>query len=318
MLKRTNLHGHRTSVAAEPFIMRELDSEPHELDCIDGRMTAVDVGRAAGVSRKEAARVMKAYCDAHEDGRNHDGGSTFTFESTGVPHPKNLTRAAMALIVAEKLGIGRFGLQKRIEERKRMSATHHPWNLGKHGRSVRSENGGGLVATLTCSRCPTSLDIRFRQLAESGAMDKKFTQQGWAVDPAKCPDHNRHNHVRKEKPVSTATAPAPTFAAPTPAAIAAQAKMFGLLQVHFDPESGTYSNDYSDAKIASECRLSVDLVAGVRKEAFGELKVPSEVAALQADIAALESLLEETVAPIHNELRTLKNRVAECCRKFGG
>jgi hypothetical protein len=111
---------------------------------------------------------------------------------------------------------------------------------------------------------------------------------------------------------------APTFAAPSPAAIAAQAKMFGLIQTHFDAETGTYGQGYSDAKIAEECRLSVDLVAAVRKQTFGDLKVPAEVAQLTADLDALESLLEESIAPIRSELATLRTRVRECCKKFGG
>lgn len=110
---------------------------------------------------------------------------------------------------------------------------------------------------------------------------------------------------------------ATTFATPTPAAIAAQAKMFGLLQGQFDPESGTYANGYSDQQIASECKLSVDLVSAVRAASFGELKVPAEVEQLTGDIAALEALLAETIAPIQTELRALKSRVADCCKRFG-
>jgi hypothetical protein len=111
---------------------------------------------------------------------------------------------------------------------------------------------------------------------------------------------------------------APTFATPTPAAIAAQAKMFGLLQTHFDPESGTFDAGWSDKKIAEDCRLSADLVVAVRKQTFGELRVPSEVAQLTADIEALDALLTETTAPIQAELASLKRRVQECCKKFGG
>jgi hypothetical protein len=326
--KALNLHGHRTSVAPPPvasgalafhLAMTQAEAE-QRWTCKDGVLNSSDVAKAAGCSRKEAKRAVMAYCEAN-DGLNSNAGSTIGIDAEGVPPPNTMTRAEMALVIAERVGIGRFAIRKKIEERNRedqLSTQQHPWKLERHGRSTRTEQGGGVVATLTCSKCPKQATIRFRQLCGSADMDAKFKQQGWAVDPAKCPDHNRHNHTpRKEKPKVDTAAPA-KFATPTPAAIAAQAKMVALLQMHFDPESGTYGSGYSDLKVAEECRLSIDLVTEVRKQAFGDLKVPAEVAQLTADIEALEQLLTETVAPIQTELGALKERVRECCRKFGG
>jgi hypothetical protein len=307
------------------------EAGPDRYTCTDGVMTVKDVAKAAGCSTKDALRAMKHHCEREgDDVTAAPGGATVALESTGVPVPSTTTRAVIAMHVARKLGLGRFGVQKRVAEKAALLAARpnrekhmskdHPWKDGKHGRSIKTQQGGAIVATLTCSRCPAAHTIRFRQLCGQSDMDRKFIQQGWDVDPAKCPDHNRRNHTAKEtKPVpDSATAPAPTFAAPTPAAIAAQAKMFGLLQTHFDPETGVYGSGYTDAKIAEECRLSVDLVVGVRKATFGELKVPTEVAQLTADIEALEAMFNEAVAPIQSELVALKRRVNECCRKFGG
>lgn len=311
------------------MVARQVSEDRTIYRCADGTLSSYDVAKAAGVSRKAARRAIEAFCAEHEDGRSELDGATLTFGADDFPDPTTQTRAQMARLVAERLCIGRFAIKKRVAERaarlpakpkenRRMSTMQHPWKVEKHGRSVRSQEGGAILATLTCSKCPETLSIRFRQLCGSTDMDRKFEQQGWAVDPAKCPDHNRRNHSpRKDQPMA-ASAPAVTHPSPSPAAIAAQAKMFGLLQMHFDPETGVYGSGYSDAKIAEECRLAVDLVAGVRREAFGELKVPAEVAQLNADIAALESLLEETIAPIQSELVSLKRRVAECCKKFGG
>lgn len=304
------------------------EHEASMLRCSDGHLSAGDVARVAGVKRKDVIRAINAYCGQRSDTREFSGGAVMSFRPEDLPDPATQSRAEMARAVAERIGVGRFGLKRRIAERaaeqpqvkpkgRGMSATHHPWTIGKHGRSARSEQGGGVVTVLTCSRCPATETIRFRQLADSEAIDRKFAQKGWAVDPARCPAHNRRNHQTKKDTASMATE-APTFAAPTPAAIAAQAKMFGLLQTHFDPDTGVYGSGYSDQKIADECRLALDLVTGVRRQAFGELKVPSEVAQLTADIEALEGLLEEATVPIRSELASLKRRVAECCKKFGG
>lgn len=106
------------------------------------------------------------------------------------------------------------------------------------------------------------------------------------------------------------------MATTSPAAIAAQAKMFGLLQTHFDAEKGCYLNGYSDKKIAEETGVAPDLVAGVRSQAFGEIKEPAEIAQLASDIDVLASLIEETVAPLRTELAALKTRLAEVRKKF--
>lgn len=325
-MKELNLHGHRTSVA--PGAMVTPEDGVTVCDCLDGRLTSYDVAKVAGVSRKAARRAIDAFVAKQEGAPVNPDGATLTFESGEVPHPSTQTREQMARIVAAKIGIGRFGIKKRVAERaaarppakpkeKRVSTQQHPWKDGRHGRSIKAQPGGAVIATLTCSRCDESHSIRFRQLCNGGDMDKKFAQHGWAVDPAKCPTHNRRNH-QPRKEISMPDAAAPTFAAPTPAAIAAQGKMVALLQLHFDPDTGTYGGGYSDAKIAEECRLCVDLVAGVREQAFGKLKVPGEVAQLTADIEALDQLLAETIAPIQAELANLKNRVRECCKKFGG
>jgi hypothetical protein len=305
-----------TSPALAAMQMRE------DYRCSDGTLNVRDIAKAAGVTSKEARRQLEARIAQGADGYTTERGAGFNVEASLAPPPGTITRAELALILAKRMEIGRFGIQRRVAERakkgKRMSTGQHPWKAEKHGRSVKAQPGGAQCATLTCSRCPEKLTIRFRQLAGSDDMDKKFIQQGWAVDPAKCPDHNRHNHAPRKETKMPDTAAPPTFAVPTPAAIAAQAKMFGLLQAHFDPDTGVYGGGYSDQKIAADCKLSVDLVAGVRAQAFGELKVPNEVAQLTADIDALESMLNEAVAPIQTELAALKQRVRECCKKFGG
>lgn len=322
------LDGETSRVAMVVPQLHAPESEETRYRCLDGTLTSYDVAKAARVSRKAARRAVEAFCAASEDGRSDLNGATVTLDSSGVPDPATQTRAQMAVIVAEKIGIGRFGLKKRIAERaatrpprkpkeNRMGSQQHPWRIEKHGRSTKAQEGGAVLATLTCSKCPTAHTIRFRQLCGGVEMDAKFKQQGWAVDPAKCPTHNRHNHQPHKEPTKMATAPTAP-AKTSPAAIAAQAKMFGLLQMHFNPDTGVYGSGYTDRKIAEECGLAVELVAGVRAQAFGELKVPAEVAQLTADIEALESLLNESIAPIQSELRALKQRVTDCCKRFGG
>lgn len=89
---------------------------------------------------------------------------------------------------------------------------------------------------------------------------------------------------------------------PTPGAIKAQAKMFNLLSLHFNPDEGRYAKGWSDKKVADDTGMAADLVASFRVEAFGELKEPAEVSALRSEISALENLVVEQIASLRTEL----------------
>lgn len=308
-----------SSLAALAVTM-PLDEGPETFRCIDGTLNVFDIARAAGVSGKAARRAVDAYIADKKSGRSESGGATLSFDSEGTPLPETQTRAEMAVIVAKLTGIGHFGIERRVAERKatrppappkekRVSTNQHPWRLEEHGRSIKGSEGGGIMATLICSKsdCQTKESIHFRQLCGAPDMDRKFIQRGWGTDPATCPDHNRRNHHRKDSTMNGKT---------SAAAIAAQGKMFVLLQTHFNPDVGTYDAGWGDQKIATECGLSVDLVAGVRAQAFGELKEPPEIARLASDIETLSGLLEEAVAPIRTELASLRARLSEVRKKF--
>lgn len=137
-------------------------------------------------------------------------------------------------------------------------------------------------------------------------IDKKFIQLGWAVDPHVCPGCA----------ASAAQEKAAMASKPSPAAIKAQAKMYSLIANHFDPERGCYSAGWSDAKISTEAGVSVDLVAEVRKETFGDLKVPPELAALTADIEAFEQLAKEQYGSLQTELTALRGRHADLAKRW--
>lgn len=292
--------------------------------CVDGTIGLRDIARAAGCSNKDARRAISAFVEAHEAAGHTDAaGAILNVTEDDVPPEGTGTKAQLARVVAERIGAGRFGLQKRIAARKAATprketgmagTSNHPWVTGKNGRSVHSVDGGFIVARVQCQveACKADHEVRFRQLPAPDIIDQKFRQQGWDPRKPRCDRHsaNRHHAKSKEAPMAT-TAPKTS-----PAAIAAQAKMFGLLQTHFDIDEGCYRSGYSDAKIAAETGLAVELVAGVRLQAFGELKEPDEVAQLARDIEALSSLIDEQVAPLRTELAGLRSRLAEVRRKF--
>jgi hypothetical protein len=183
-----------------------------------------------------------------------------------------------------------------------MSVTGHLYRKGTRGRSLASAPGIGGVshtARLHCARCPAIGVRKLRQVLPPDQIDKKFAQLGWSLDPCICPDCKRR--ASQEKTMATK---------PSPAAIKSQAKMFTLLQQHFDPELGAFAEGWSDQRIATDTNLSPDTIAEFRREAFGEIKEPDEVRKLRDDINSLEGLQRESAAQFSQDIAGLRSRLA--------
>lgn len=286
--------------------------------CSDGPLLGADIARAAGVSVKACRRAMEAYGEA-----NRTADDTIVIMDVAddeIIVPANWTRAQVAIRIARKMGLGKFSDQARaaalraahpapeppkLRKEDPMGAQNHPWRVGRQGRSFASTQDG-LRATLTC-KCGNSETINFKALAAAEAMDNKFKQRGWRLDPAKgpcCINTGKDNLMASQ---------------PSPAAVAAQAKMFKLLSQHFDTDRGLFADGWSDQKVAEDCGLSVGNVTAVRNAAFGELQEPPEIAQLTSDINALEELLggcEAGMTAMRSELDRIKAQHSGLKKKF--
>jgi hypothetical protein len=186
-----------------------------------------------------------------------------------------------------------------------MARDGHLYRNGIRGRSIKSAPGvGGTThaAQLQCSRCPTVGERKLRQILPP---DQKFAQAGWSINPHVCPDCRRR--PAKEKPMASK---------PSPAAMKAQAAMFTLLQEHFDVDGGTYATGWTDQKIAIDTGLAVEHVTEYRRTCFGEIKEPSEIRQLRADINALEQLQKEAAAGFAQEITSLRSKLANVSARW--
>lgn len=187
-----------------------------------------------------------------------------------------------------------------------MSHRGHPYRQGVRGRSIAARPGSAgtvPVAKLKCARCPAIGEVVLRTVMPPEQIDKKFAQAGWRLDPNTCPDCIRSAAASKEKKMATLTA------RPTQAAMKAQTMMFRLLSDNFDTEAGRFEPGWDDARIAKETGLSPDVVAEFRRAGFGEIKEAPEVAALRADIAALDTLAREQHGAVTAEIASLRSRL---------
>jgi hypothetical protein len=200
--------------------------------------------------------------------------------------------------------------RQRVDEKEERMGLHiqgHEWALGRGGRTIdkrRMGNNLRVVARVQCE-CGQVGEVAHRAVLPADQLDKRMKQKGWKLDPPRCPDC-----VQQPKEERMATSDATVSAA----AGLAQAKVFKLLAVQFEPEKGRYLNGYSDERIAKETGCAKVFVEQCRKECFGEIKEDPAVAELRGDVAALESLISETVASLQQQLASVKAKLAQVAK----
>lgn len=192
-----------------------------------------------------------------------------------------------------------------------MRTRRHDYKEGWKGRSINTKPGVGKVtitAYLQCTTCPTKGDLSIRAIMPPDHIDRKFIQHGWRVSSGS--DHRCPTCAAKPKDK-------PMASDPSPAAAKAQVKMIQLLSEHFDTVGGRYVPEWSDERIATETHLSKESVARFRIAGFGEIKEPTELAIIRADINALEKLSSDNQAAIAQEIAQIRSRLAEASKKMG-
>lgn len=153
---------------------------------------------------------------------------------------------------------------------------------------------------ITCSRCQfqethgSSVGIPVNRAA------KNFRAKGWQVD-RKCHEAICPGCLREE-----------TNMKQSPEAIRAQAKLFTLIEEHFDPEKKRYRTDWTDERVSKECGLSIDQVAMTRESLHGPMvdpavvKAEAEIDRIQAQLTELETLVKGEVNKLRTELAKVR------------
>lgn len=188
-------------------------------------------------------------------------------------------------------------------------ARGHEYMDGVRGRSWSSSTGtAGTVfkARIQCGQCAAADTVQLRHVITPRHIDLKFIQRGWRIPPRLCPACAAKSKEKK-----------PMASKPSPAAMKAQAQMFQLLSQHFDTVDGRYVAGWSDGKVAKDTGLSPDVVTEYRRTCFGEIKEPTEIALLRADITTLEKLAIDNHASITADIAKLRGQLAKAVDKMG-
>lgn len=153
---------------------------------------------------------------------------------------------------------------------------------------------------ITCSRCQFQETHGSSVGIPAARVAKNFRSKGWDVDRkcrvAICPGCLREESIVKQ----------------SPEAIRAQAKLFAMLEEHYDPEKKRFRTDWSDDKVSKACGLSVDQVSVTRESLYGPMidpvvaKAEAEIDRIQAQLTELESLVKTETAKLRTELAKVR------------
>lgn len=166
---------------------------------------------------------------------------------------------------------------------------------GCRERGFDIERDGTMHVAVARCECSITERIALTKAMPPDPILRKFEQRGWTVKHGRlhlCPSCKQAKRKTMNHPAPNGTQK-PKAAAPTPAAAISTRLIFALLEEYFDDQAGRYRNGYSDEKVAAETQAALERVRAIRKEHFGELKAPGELAQLKTDIEALQLMLTE-------------------------
>lgn len=201
-------------------------------------------------------------------------------------------------------------------------------------RPVSDDHKPRAHAVAVCASCETEHALAMpRAVHNPEAMGERFRRHGFEMNPFKrasvrCPAcvarHRRVKAIPSSAEVIPMTKPVPAVSPPGGAALAVpaelRAKVRELLTGTFDEQRGHYLDSYSDQRVAAECGVPMQVVREMREMWLGPIKDVPELAALQAELAALVERVARHAsdgAEIGAQAQALKQRLDETRRQLG-
>lgn len=177
-----------------------------------------------------------------------------------------------------------------------------------------------------CVACGTVGSINLSKRLPPQAILKMFQRRGWKMGnkTMECGDClkiageiRKINNMTKAKNVTpipirsdplTVTDPDPVVTEPV-VNLRKQREIFDLLEEAFDEKEGCYKGGMSDKLIAETADMSVEFIAKLRREAFGEIKTDPQVIELVNRFAELHSVLKDINAKVDAAIKDLDHHL---------
>jgi hypothetical protein len=193
-----------------------------------------------------------------------------------------------------------------------MVMSHRAADLSYEILSSRHEGGQPrTVARLRCARCPAHVDVTMNGHHNAEGIIKQFRRLGWQADIhtgrlclcracQERKDHRAMSPVTTLKPATAAAAVAALPEAKPTLTPEQKACIRQKLDSQFDETLGYYLDDWSDERVASECKVARAQVVQIREIGYGVLKadpgldqIERDLARARADIDRIASTLIE-------------------------
>lgn len=187
----------------------------------------------------------------------------------------------------------------------------------------------GQTLHVPCAR-GHKVDVQINGHTAPDAVAKRMLGAGWTIGrKLLCPKHSRKSKAPAPEPVKQEevmpdtvngielTPPAKPATTVSDRARAAQREALNWLTESFNVEKGTYCKDVSDASIAKETGLAVNVIVQLREQFYGPLKAPSEIEEFRTAFKALRSEISAQGDKSRDAVRTLELRLDRLCEKHG-
>lgn len=176
---------------------------------------------------------------------------------------------------------------------------------------------GGVSARVECKCCGVHEDWGLTKVPPPDIIHKHFKTKGWEITKRPtCPICQTAKKRKPEMtkpatvtPISGAVSASPV-AAPSADAKAARREAHDRIAVYFDIANGSYTDGYSDQRIAEETGVAVAWVKQRREEEFGPIKTPREFSELLDQIAAAKGRQNE-IKTVIDDIETRMNALAK-------
>jgi hypothetical protein len=162
----------------------------------------------------------------------------------------------------------------------------------------------------TCSECGTKVMTHFKTMTDPSRVVAAIESKGWEFwqNQPVCP--TCVNKAKQEKKMTN------TPKNDVIANLKLQRKVFDLLNEHFSETSRTYSNGWSDKKIAEAAQTSEVFVAKLRNEAYAELAEDPMVTAIRNEITDLEKHSKTVEDMLLNEMTKISEKVSGLSKRL--
>lgn len=192
--------------------------------------------------------------------------------------------------------------------------------LGLKGPFSVKVDGHGFEYTLPCTHCgPVSVHLAKRFPPD--ILPRKLEQAGWSTKrKLLCPTCSTATKTVQQVIVDTYSDQGDEDMSNERSPAAKQMHVQVILWLHesFDTGTGRYKAGMSDEKIADETGASKEYVATVRKEHFGDLAEPTEIAGLREELLALRRKVSQIKTDADAAVKALEAEADAISQKIDG